>query len=128
MQQVSNSQIVCIDGDSLSRKLRAAILDRSGHSVTAVGSLAEAEPYLGRNVVRLAVIDECVADMPALESFMSAHPELPILLLTRGADGFRPSNHVRFFPKLDGPEAFLRTVEQCLRVQQAPREPLTRLL
>jgi DNA-binding NtrC family response regulator len=114
-QASSKPHVICVDRDSLSQRLRREILQQAGYSITALNSLAEAEPYLKENHVALAVIDESALDADELRRVVAADTSLPVVILVGAPAVPAPSSRLQYFSKLDGPEAFLRTVRGCVK-------------
>ena len=116
MSQVHGKpQILCVDRDSLSQRLRREILQSAGYATVAVNSMTEAEPYLQDANVALAVVDEAAVQSAELSQTLTAYPSVPVVVLLGTPALPASSSRVQYFSKLDGPEAFLRTVREYVK-------------
>jgi DNA-binding NtrC family response regulator len=116
MQQASGKRrVICVDRDSLSQRLRREILQQAGYSITALNSIAAAEPYLKQDHIALVVIDESALGADELRRLVAANTSVPVVILVGAPAVPAPSSRLQYFSKLDGPEAFLRTVGEWVK-------------
>ncbi len=85
-----SGRILLLEPDQAARSVVSLALGADGRAVTAVGSLAEARPWLDEGEVRLAIVDEAAGDgalLDAVERLCALYPKIPVVvtgaLLTR---------------------------------------------
>jgi len=118
MIHLPKRRILCIDRDSVSLRLRSAIVETAGFAAIARTSIEAGQQLLRKQEFDAVVLDDNTLDGDgALTRLGDVFPAKPIILLSSSAayprtNGF--ARRVRRFNKQDGPAAFVAALRECM--------------
>ena len=110
--------ILCVDDEAIPLILRKSVLEKSGYSVVAANSGAEALELLDRQPVDLVLTDLLMPGLSGTElarKIKEQRPELPVVLLS-GVNEI-PEDAARadlFLSKVEGPAIMCEKISEML--------------
>ncbi|MGI9104481.1 MAG: PAS domain S-box protein [Terriglobales bacterium] len=118
------ARILCVDDEPAALRLRAQILERSGHSVTTATTVDEALRKFRADPFDLVVSDHILGrgtGTHLASQLRRLKPEVPILILSGTTEIPADIEHAdAFLSKLEGPRAFLEKIAGMLELAKTP--------